>query len=559
MSTKQQDIEILIKKAESGDADSQFSLGISYDYGQGIEQDSKLAAKWYSKAAEQGHAAAQFSLGHMHENGQGVPQNDEDAVYWYQMSAEKGYIDAQFNLALMYESGNGVQQDYKQAAKWYRKAARCGDLDSLVNLGTMYCNGEGYPKNYKKAFALFSEAAEKGDSTAQINLGFMYKNGLGVDNDTEKAIALYQESAKNGNAQAQISLGLFYLNGDIVEQDYKKAEMFFRQASNDHALHSRAIEQQERLERIKLSPELTKIRENILRKLKVNIKSHLTMTHYTSLSVGHALLLEKSPLRLGHINAVNDPNEGKILWRILGHDQIEANPVFIGCFLPDSDCLNMWRFYSKNHRNDDACGCAITYHVTNFFDYRLLKEKPDIQSKNKTATAYSNTGEYPQESASFYRIIYIGNDGNPVDDIAGDLKDTLEVLRQAVNTFLGEKPTSEKYQQLSKLLGPLPYLLKDADYKDEQEHRIIITHLEYGAQEIQYIAPDLDKNIPPRLYLELHRDKHLKPIKHVTLGPKAPYKEMLAPYWHHQLAMNFGSQLKGNHEFYIKASKCSYK
>ncbi len=518
-----------------------------------------MAAKWYGKAAEQGNPMAQFSLGHMYENGQGVPQNDEDAVYWYKKSAEQGYIDAQFNLALMYESGNGVQQNCKEAAKWYRKAAKCGDLDSLVNLGSMYYNGDGYPKNYKRAFSLFSEAAEKGDSTAQMNLGFMYKNGLGVDKNTDRAIALFQESAKNGNAQAQINLGLFYLNGDIVKQDYKKAEAFFRQASHDHALHSRAIEQQERLERIKLSPELTSIREDILRKLKVNTNLQSTMTHYTSLSVGHNLLLEKSPLRLGHINAVNDPNEGKLLWRILGHEPIEANPVFIGCFLPDTDCLNMWRFYSKNHRNDDACGCAITYHVNNFFNYRLLKEKTDSQLKNKTMLAYSNTGEYPQESAFFYQVVYISNDGTPVGDIANDLKDTFSILRQAVNSFLGNKPTSEKYQQLSKLLGPLPYLLKDADYKDEQEHRIIITHLEYGAQEIQCTAPDLDKNLPPRLYLELHRDKHLKSIKHVTLGPKAPYKEMMAPYWHHQLAMNFGSQLKGSHDFYIKASKCSYK
>ncbi|HHQ4747901.1 TPA: hypothetical protein ACSP2Y_000936 [Aeromonas veronii] len=124
-----------------------------------------------------------------------------------------------------------------------------------------------------------------------------------------------------------------------------------------------------------MSPELTKIRESILRQLEVNIKSHLTMTHYTSLPVGHSLLLDKKPLRLGHINAVNDPNEGKLLWHILGHAPIESNPVFIGCFLPDSDCLNMWRFYSKNHRNDDACGCAITYHVTNFFRLSFIKRK----------------------------------------------------------------------------------------------------------------------------------------------------------------------------------------
>lgn len=559
MNIESEQIKNLTEGAENGDVDSQFNLGLLYDNGQGVEQDDKIAAIWYKKAAEQGHAKAQFYLGNMYEDGQGVPQNDEDAVYWYRRAAVQGYTDAQFNLALMYENGDGVQQNYKEAIQWLRKAAKQGDLDSLVSLGAIYCNGEGISKNYKKAFSLFSEAAEKGEPIAKMNLGIMYKNGWGVDKDIDKAIALHQEAAQKGYTPAKINLGLFYLNGDIVEKDYKKAEMLFKEASNDHQFRSKAIEQQERLERIKLSPELTEIRENILSKLKVNKTLQSTMTHYTSLSVGHDLLLEKSPLRLGHINAVNDPNEGKLLWRILGHDPIDANPVFIGCFLPDSDCLNMWRFYSKNHRNDDACGCAITYHVTNFFNYRLLNGKPEHQSKGKAASAFTNTGEYPQESASFYRVVYIGDDGNPVEHLSNELTEILNTLKIAVNDFLGEQPTGEKYQQLAKLLGPLPYLLKDADYKDEQEHRIIITHLEYGAKEIQYSAPDLDKNKPPRLYLELHRDKHLKPIKHVTLGPKSPYKEMMAPYWHHQLAMNFGSQLKGNHEFYIKASKCSYK
>ncbi|WP_237113845.1 hypothetical protein [Pseudoalteromonas rubra] len=49
----------------------------------------------------------------------------------------------------------------------------------------------------------------------------------------------------------------------------------------------------------------------ILTHLKVS--KNLSMTHYTSFDVGQAILLEKSPFRLGHINAVNDPNEGKLL------------------------------------------------------------------------------------------------------------------------------------------------------------------------------------------------------------------------------------------------------
>ncbi|WP_235577157.1 hypothetical protein [Pseudoalteromonas sp. R3] len=63
----------------------------------------------------------------------------------------------------------------------------------------------------------------------------------------------------------------------------------------------------------------------------------------------------------------------------------------------------------------------------------------------------------------------------------------------------------------------------------------------------------------PRLYLELHRDDHLAPIEYVTLGPKAPNKEMMAPYWRHQLASKFSEQLQNRNPLDIRPSRCAYK
>lgn len=112
---------------------------------------------------------------------------------------------------------------------------------------------------------------------------------------------------------------------------------------------------------------------------------------------------------------------------------------------------------------------------------------------------------------------------------------------------------------VSRLLWPLPHLLKDDDYETEKEHRVIVSHLEYGAIEIIPQKPDLTKSIAPRLYIELHRDKHLSPVKHVTLGPKAPNQEMMIPYWHNELASKFPEQIKSKTDFYIRSSKCAYQ
>gem|GEM_PF-4410804 len=219
----------------------------------------------------------------------------------------------------------------------------------------------------------------------------------------------------------------------------------------------------------------------------------------------------------------------------------------------------MWRFYSKNHQKDDACGCAITFNSDKFFDFNLLQESPTNSQQNDEEIAFINTGKSPQESATFYRIIYISDDMNIHDSAKPTLDKLFTELKKAVKSFLGNTPSNEELKQLSRLLGPLPYLLKDADYESEKEHRIIVTHLEYGAKEIKVQEPNLIEGTPPRLYLEMHRANHLAPIKHVTLGPKSPHQEMMAPYWYHQLASKYPDQLKAKPDFDIKASKCAYQ
>lgn len=565
MSEHPVDISALIKNAEQGDVRAQFQLGLKYSNGEGIQQSEEEAVKWYLKAAEQEHAAAQNNLGVAYEKGRGVQQNDEEAFKWYRKAAEKNLAIAQRNLGLMYHLGRGVQQDDQESFKWYRKAALQENPLAQNSLGLMYQNGRGVQKNYKEAAIWFRKAAKQGDTDAQNNLGWMYQHGRGVKQSDISAIRWHNKAAQKNSARAFFNLGLIYSKEDSRYKNYIKAIGFFKKASSNPEYSSKAVEQIDRIERITFSSEITELRKQLLSTLVVDTKKQSTMTHYTSLSVGHSILKEKSPLRLGHLNAVNDPNEGKLLWRALGHEPIEANPVFIGCFLPDSDSLNMWRFYSKNHLNDDACGCAITFNVVDFFDYRLLENQINKteNENNKLDTPHTNIGRDSEESSAFYRVIYIGEDGHPVNDEKNEVKNLLEKLKRAASTFLGDAPTKDRYLVLAKLLGPIPYLLKDADYKDEQEHRIIVTHLSYGTEEIKSIDPDLEKNTPPKLYLELHRDNHLKPISYVTLGPKAPYKEMIAPYWHHQLAMKFSRELnerpKESGDFHIRASRCAYK
>jgi len=84
------DIAELRVKADAGDADAQYNLGVWSRFGLGVPQDSAQGAAWIRKSAEQGHIGAQFNLGLIYFNGQGVPQDYAQAASWYLKSSEQG-------------------------------------------------------------------------------------------------------------------------------------------------------------------------------------------------------------------------------------------------------------------------------------------------------------------------------------------------------------------------------------------------------------------------------------------------------------------------------------
>ncbi len=88
--------------------------------------DYAAALKYWRPLAEQGNAKLQFTVGLIYNYGQGVPQNYVEAVKWFRLAAGQGDARAQDNLGLMYEKGWGVRQDYLQALMWFNLAAMQG-------------------------------------------------------------------------------------------------------------------------------------------------------------------------------------------------------------------------------------------------------------------------------------------------------------------------------------------------------------------------------------------------------------------------------------------------
>lgn len=202
-------LEELKMKADLGDAQSQWALGVCYREGiEGATQDDKLAVHWFMKSAEQGHAKAQYCLGECYEEGKGIVRDYSEAFHWYLKSAEQGNVDAQTWLGLIYLEGRlGLPQTNEVAASWFEKAAEQGDGIAQLCLGILYYEGKGLVNDYKRAVSIF-EAALKSEQAyvsgaAAFYLSKCYRFGRGVPQDIAKADAFQKEALEKGWDEAK--------------------------------------------------------------------------------------------------------------------------------------------------------------------------------------------------------------------------------------------------------------------------------------------------------------------------------------------------------------------
>lgn len=94
--------------------------------------DYSTALQVLMPKAQSGDAMAQNYVGEIYEKGLGLPKPDYvQAAVWYRKAAEGGLPAAQTNLGLLYEQGLGLPQDRTAALQWYRKATGV-DADGVV-------------------------------------------------------------------------------------------------------------------------------------------------------------------------------------------------------------------------------------------------------------------------------------------------------------------------------------------------------------------------------------------------------------------------------------------
>ena len=142
-----------LEKAETGDADSCFSVGRFYETGNGTDRDEREAFYWYSKASSLGHTEAAGALGDCYYYGRGAEKDREKAVKFYELALERmddleeyPYMKRSLtNFANCLLSGDGTEKDPERAVKYYKMAGRYAPAEYA--LGSCCENGEGTARN----------------------------------------------------------------------------------------------------------------------------------------------------------------------------------------------------------------------------------------------------------------------------------------------------------------------------------------------------------------------------------------------------------------------------
>jgi uncharacterized protein len=78
----------LRRKADQGDPEAQFGLGLVYSLGHSVPQDYAKAQQWHERAAAQGYADAQVRLGVLYAEGKGVPQDYVFSYMWFSLAVQ---------------------------------------------------------------------------------------------------------------------------------------------------------------------------------------------------------------------------------------------------------------------------------------------------------------------------------------------------------------------------------------------------------------------------------------------------------------------------------------
>ena len=165
---------LLTEAAEDGDCSAMCNLGLMYEGGSLVPENSGTAMSYYRQAADLGYPPAFYHMAMMAFDGKaGIP--DLDPMGLLEAAGGGGCAEAVRQLGERFYYGDGVEADMEMACQYFRAGADMDDAACMYDLGVMIVRGEAmatydgeeYDLILASADAGYGPAKELADKTAE--------------------------------------------------------------------------------------------------------------------------------------------------------------------------------------------------------------------------------------------------------------------------------------------------------------------------------------------------------------------------------------------------------
>ncbi|NIF16399.1 tetratricopeptide repeat protein [Pantoea sp. Cy-639] len=173
-----------------------------------LEHSPGQAAQAILAAAGQGAVEAQLLLGQILLDGRGIEEDARVARRWFGIAAQGGNAMAHNMLGRCLEHGWGGDVELTQAAIHYAQAADAGLDWGMYNLGNLLATGRGVPVNQVEALACYEKAAQLGHAKSMNLYGRYLEQGIATTASPARAVRWYRRSAEAGDFRGMFSLAL---------------------------------------------------------------------------------------------------------------------------------------------------------------------------------------------------------------------------------------------------------------------------------------------------------------------------------------------------------------
>lgn len=247
-------------------------------------------------------------------------------------------------------------------------------------------------------------------------------------------------------------------------------------------------------------------------------------------------------LTMMHAKYMNDPNEGLVLFNILGNGDkgvsilgvepaslceqyLDENFVFLKSFTDLVDQLNMWVTYgSDRSKCADSNGCCVCIAQETF---DMMKQRTWAYQEDNSVEQYRSIINRPTDDFNLYRVVYIDKEGKPIGfDQDSPLYQNLDILKKQCRLLYDGCKSNDKIHlirsALTKILSPIAYLFKDASYCMEKELRLVLIRHKSDLKDVKKTP-----GYPQKLFVQ---PPHQIYVDKIILGPKVENKDEWIPY-----------------------------